>query len=93
MAGDAFYADALSSAVAVNPAPAGNQAPSASFSQTPASPVAGQQVQFADTSSDADGTIAARAWDLDDDGAFDDGTGASAQPSFARRAPTPCACG
>jgi PKD repeat protein len=45
--------------------------------------VAGQQVSFADTSTDSDGTIAARAWDLDNDGAFDDGTGTSAQTSFA----------
>jgi PKD repeat protein len=57
--------------------------PYASFSVTPAAPVAGQQVSFADTSTDPDGTIAARAWDLDDDGAFDDGTGPSAQVSFA----------
>ena len=75
------------------PPPPPNQAPSASFSQTPASPVVGQQIQFADTSSDADGTIAARAWDLNDDGQFDDGTGTSARPASPRRAPTPCACG
>ena len=54
--------------------------PSAS---APAAPVAGQQVTFGDTSTDADGTIAARAWDLDNDGAFDDGTGTSAQTTFA----------
>ncbi len=68
--------------VVVSAAPV-NQPPSASFSQTPASPVAGQQITFGDTSTDADGTIAARAWDLDNDGAFDDGTGASAQTTFA----------
>ena len=49
--------------------PPANQAPTASFTATPAAPVAGQQIQLADTSTDADGTIAARAWDLDNDGA------------------------
>jgi hypothetical protein len=33
-------------------------------------------------SSDPDGTIASRAWDLDDDGEFDDGTGATASQTF-----------
>ena len=69
--------------IVIGDAPPPNQAPSASFSQTPAAPVAGQQVSFADTSTDADGTIASRAWDLDDDGSFDDGSGSSAQAGFA----------
>ena len=64
-------------------APPPNQAPAASFTASPAAPLAGQQVQFSDTSTDADGTIAARAWDLNNDGLFDDGTGASAQRTFA----------
>jgi PKD domain-containing protein len=34
-------------------------------------------------SSDPDGTIVAREWDLDDDGAFDDGTGVTASRTFA----------
>ena len=84
VAGNAFYADAVVLGGGGEPPPPPvNQAPSASFSQTPASPVVGQQIQFADTSSDADGTIAARAWDLNNDGQFDDGTGTSAQISFA----------
>ena len=69
--------------VVVSPAPPPNQAPAASFTASPAAPLAGQQVQFSDTSTDADGTIAARAWDLNNDGLFDDGTGASAQRTFA----------
>ncbi|MFP5369141.1 MAG: PKD domain-containing protein, partial [Actinomycetes bacterium] len=59
-----------------------NQPPSASFTQSPADPVAGQSVTFSDTSTDSDGTIASRAWDLDNDGAFDDGTGTTASRSF-----------
>ena len=84
VAGDAFYVDALVLGGGGDPPPPPpNQAPTASFSQTPAAPIAGQQVSFADTSSDADGTIAARAWDLNNDGVFDDGTGTSAQRTFA----------
>ncbi len=59
-----------------------NAAPTASFTRTPLVPVAGQSVTFTDTSTDSDGTIASRAWDLDDDGAFDDGTGATATRTF-----------
>jgi PKD repeat protein len=54
----------------------------ASFSVS-ASPTAGQAVTFTDTSSDPDGSIAGRAWDTDNDGQFDNGTGPSAQATFA----------
>ncbi len=37
---------------------------------------------FTDGSTDGDGTIAARAWDLDNDGQYDDATGATATRSF-----------
>jgi PKD repeat protein len=60
-----------------------NQTPRASFSVSPASPQAGQAVTFTDTSSDPDGTIASRAWDLDGDGQYNEGTGATATRSFA----------
>jgi PKD repeat protein len=36
-------------------------------------------------SSDADGTLASQAWDLDDDGQFDDGIGVTAVRSFSKR--------
>ena len=39
-------------------------------------------VTFTSTSADPDGTIAAYAWDLDNDGTFDDGVGPTAQRSF-----------
>lgn len=69
--------------VTVTAAASGNVAPSASFSQSAAAPVAGDSVTFTDTSTDSDGTIQSRAWDLDDDGAFDDATTPTATRSFA----------
>ena len=63
--------------------PPANTPPVASFTRDVASPTAGQAVTFTDTSTDSDGTITARAWDLDDDGQYDDGTGATAQHTFA----------
>ena len=64
------------------PPPPANVAPSAAFAVAPAAPQAAQTVTFTDTSTDSDGTIAARAWDLDDDGSFDDGAGATAARAF-----------
>ena len=61
----------------------GNLPPTASFTRDIGAPAAGQTVTFTDTSTDSDGTIAARAWDLDNDGSYDDGTGATAQQTFA----------
>jgi PKD repeat protein len=60
-----------------------NRAPTASFTVSPAAPVSGSAVTFASSSSDPDGTIASQAWDLDNDGAFDDGTAATATKTFA----------
>src|SRR5206468_1684215 len=47
--------------------------PTASFVFTPDSPQVGQDVTFTSTSRDPDGDPLAYAWDLDGDGAFDDG--------------------
>jgi PKD repeat protein len=47
----------------------------------PASPAVGQAVTFTDASTD-DGQVVGRAWDLDGDGQFDDGTGATASATF-----------
>ena len=65
------------------PPPPPNQAPQASFSVAPTAPLAGASITFTDTSSDGDGQVVARAWDLNNDGQFDDGTGTAAQRSFA----------
>ena len=51
-----------------------NQPPSASFSMTPSPAPVGANVTFVSTASDADGQVAAQAWDLDGDGNFDDGS-------------------
>jgi hypothetical protein len=42
----------------------------------------GEPVTFNSTARDPDGSIVAYAWDLDGDGRYDDGTGASAQTTF-----------
>jgi PKD repeat protein len=61
-----------------------NRLPTAAFTALPSAPMSGDAVQFdSATSSDVDGTVQSRAWDLDDDGGFDDGTGVTASHSFA----------
>jgi PKD repeat protein len=59
-----------------------NTAPAASFSLSPASPVVGGDVTFTSTATDFDGSIAFTRWDLDNDGGFDDASGASASRAF-----------
>ena len=59
-----------------------NAPPSASFTNSPAMPRAGDAVTFSSTSSDSDGTIARYEWALDADGVFDDGTGSNVSRAF-----------
>ncbi len=54
-----------------------NQPPNAAFDASTLTPQVGQTVTFTDRSTDTDGTIVSREWDLDGDG-FDDGSGATA---------------
>ena len=50
----------------------------------PDSPLTGEEVTFDSTgTSDSDGTVSSRAWDLDNDGVFDDGGGTTATRTFA----------
>jgi PKD repeat protein len=63
-----------------------NRPPTGSFAYKPSAPVAGDAVALTATTADEDGTIAKQAWDLDNDGQFDDATGSTA--SF-----TPAAAG
>jgi hypothetical protein len=59
-----------------------NRPPAAAMVQFPQAPVTDDPVSFVSTSRDPDGALVSQAWDLDDDGAFDDGNGAQASFSF-----------
>jgi PKD repeat protein len=52
----------------------GNRPPVPSMALVPQPPVAAQPTTFVSTSTDPDGYIKSQAWDLDNDGKFDDGT-------------------
>ena len=57
--------------------------PVASFTVAPASPSVNQPVLFTSTSSDPDGTITDQVWDLNGDGNYDNGGGATALRTFS----------
>jgi subtilisin-like proprotein convertase family protein len=59
-----------------------NRAPLASFVVAPAQPAPGQTATLVSTSRDFDGSLASFAWDLDNDGAFDDATDIQTQRTF-----------
>ena len=70
--------------ISVQPAPGGAPVPpSASFAITPLVPVAGQPVLFTSTASDSDGALTEQVWDLNGDGNYDNGGGATALRTFA----------
>ena len=79
--GSAFYVDQIALTNGEGGPPA-NQAPIAQFGASTLSPQVGQTVTFTDQSTDPDGSIATRAWDLDGDGQYDDGRGATATHSY-----------
>jgi PKD repeat protein len=64
-----------------------NQPPAASFTFSPAAPLAGAAVTFKSTATDPDGTIASQAWDLDNDGLFNDGGAPTATATFTTPGP------
>ena len=88
-AGDAFYIDeiTLTDGSAPPPPPPANEDPIASFDASSLTPAVGEEVSFTDTSSDNDGTIAGREWDLDGDGQFDDSTVANPTASYSAAGP------
>jgi PKD repeat protein len=59
-----------------------DKAPTVSLAASPARPITGGPVTFTATAADADGTVSAIEWDLDDDGQFDDGVGPSVPWTF-----------
>jgi hypothetical protein len=59
-----------------------NRAPVAAFNFAPGSPEVGESVLLTSFSGDPDGPLVSQAWDLDNDGAFDDAQGPSATVSF-----------
>ena len=61
-----------------------NTPPNAVLTVAPTTAVIGQTINLSGSgSSDPDGSIAAYAWDTDNDGAFDDGTGVTTTTSFS----------
>jgi PKD repeat protein len=64
-----------------------NAAPTVAFSAAPASPETGQAVTLTSTSRDPDGRPLLHEWDLDDDGAYDDGTDSPITTSFPAKGP------
>jgi PKD repeat protein len=73
---------------ALSAGPAHALPPHAAFGYQPESPLSGEEVTFTSESttdpSDPLRTIVAEAWDLDNDGDFDDASGPTAKWSFAR---------
>jgi hypothetical protein len=63
-------------------APPTNQPPKAVIGVDPASPQTGQAVVFTDRSTDQDGTIASRSWDLNGDGVYGDEVTPTATRTF-----------
>jgi PKD repeat protein len=75
---DARGADAVATkTITIN-----NRRPEPSFTYAPLSPRPFETVSFSSTSVDRDGSILSRAWDLDNDGSFDDGTLRTATKRF-----------
>lgn len=62
---------------------AANARPNSNFGVFPQGPVAGQTVRFVSYSCDPDGRLREQAWDLDNDGDFDDARGPNAFTTFA----------
>src|SRR5947209_13982284 len=56
--------------------------PVAKFTFTPPVPIIGQKVNFHSASTDPDGPIASLAWDLDNNGLFNDGTTTNVSKQF-----------
>jgi hypothetical protein len=76
--------DGTNEATQTQQIPVSNRGPAAAFTYAPPAPLSGDSIVLTSTSVDPDGPIVGQAWDLDNDGAFDDGNGQVASVSFAR---------
>ena len=61
-----------------------NRPPVAAFTYAPGSPESGDGVVLTSFSADPDGPLVSQAWDLDGDGAYDDGQGSTAAVTFPK---------
>jgi hypothetical protein len=77
--------DAGASTVSERTLTVGNRPPTATIGFSPPSPVSLDSVSFTASTGDPDSAIATVLWDLDDDGAFDDGSGPNALGQFPRK--------
>jgi hypothetical protein len=59
-----------------------NRPPLAGFTYVPQAPQSDERILLTSTSSDPDGPLVGLGWDLDGDGAFDDGSSAATEWSF-----------
>jgi PKD repeat protein len=66
-----------------------NTLPAAGFTVVPAAPLPGSGLTFTSTSTDTDGQIVTWAWDLDNDGLFDDAFTPVASTTFLTPGPHP----
>ena len=81
--GDGNHRGEIIRTVTVGPRPGDSrQPPRASFTVSPEAPVEGQPVLFTSSSSDPDGILREQVWDLNGDGSFDNGGGATALRAF-----------
>jgi PKD repeat protein len=80
-------ADRGASAVTSRAIAIGGRPPVAAFTFTPPSPNPGDRVTFFSTASDPDNQIVEQAWDLDNDGSFNDGFGPTAARNFPAAGP------
>ena len=61
-----------------------NRAPTATVDHTPKNPQTNDQITFTATAADPENRIKSLSWDLDNDGQFDDATGATTTKSFRK---------
>jgi PKD repeat protein len=77
------HGEAVHTISVLDPPPGTPAPPVAGFAITPSLPVVNQPVLFTSTSGDPDGTLVEEVWDLNGDGNYDNGGGATALRTFA----------